>query len=70
MAEEVVIYTRSDCPFCKKAKEDLKKRGISYTEIDVFKHPEAKDKVVSLTGKRAVPVIVEGDKVTVGFGGQ
>ena len=70
MTEKVIIYTRPDCPFSQKAKLDLKKRGIPYTEIDIFEHPEAKEKIISLIGKKAVPVIVEGEKITIGFEGQ
>ncbi len=69
MEEKVIIYIISNCPFCKAAKEDLQKRGIEYQEIDVTQNPEAEEKVVQIAGKRVVPVIVKGEKVTVGFKG-
>jgi glutaredoxin len=69
MEGKVIIYTTPDCPFCYAAKEDLKKRSIEYREIDVAQNPEAEEKVVQIAGKRVVPVIVEGEKVTVGFKG-
>ena len=69
MAEKVIIYTRPDCPYCAAAKEDFKKRGIKYTEMDVLYNEENRKKMIELTGQRKVPTIVEGDKVTIGFGG-
>jgi glutaredoxin 3 len=31
----IVIYTRSSCPYCRAAKELLRRKGASFTEIDV-----------------------------------
>jgi NADH-quinone oxidoreductase subunit M len=67
--ENVLIYTKWGCPFCQAAKEDLQKRGIHYEEIDISENAEAEGQVLKLAGKKVVPVIVEGEKVTVGFGG-
>lgn len=69
MRNKVVIYTKPGCPFCKAAKEDLQKRGVDYKEIDTSENPEAEEQVLKLAGKRVVPVIVEGEKVTTGFNG-
>lgn len=67
--EKVVIYTRPDCPYCQSAKEDFKKRGIDYTELDVLYNQENRKQMVKLTGKKEVPVIVQGNQFTIGFGG-
>lgn len=67
--EKVVIYTRPDCPYCQAAKEDFKKRGIDYTELDVLYNQENRKQMVKLTGKKEVPVIVQGHQFTIGFGG-
>ncbi len=69
MAGGVTIYTRPDCPYCASAREDFKKRGIDFTELDVLNNEENRKKMIELTGDRKVPTIVEGDKVTIGFGG-
>jgi monothiol glutaredoxin len=65
----VTIYVKEGCPFCKALKEDLDKKKIKYEEIDVVKNPEFQDKLMKLANRRAVPVMVEDGKVTVGFGG-
>lgn len=69
MKNKVVIYTKPGCPFSKAAKQDLRKRGVEYEEIDISENPQAEEQVLKLAGKKAVPVIVEGEKVTVGFNG-
>ncbi len=65
----VTIYIREGCPFCKTLKEDLDKKGIKYKEIDVIKNPEYQEELLNLAKRKAVPVMVEDGKVTVGFGG-
>ncbi len=66
---EVTIYTKPGCPYCAAAKEHYSKQGISFTEIDVYEIPGAKEEAIRLTGRRIVPVIIEDGKVQVGFGG-
>ncbi|MBI5967042.1 MAG: glutaredoxin family protein [Deltaproteobacteria bacterium] len=67
--KEITIYTIPACPFCKAAKEDLDRKGIKYKEIDVSKDAEELEKMLRISGKRLVPVMVNGENVTVGFGG-
>jgi glutaredoxin len=69
MEKEIIIYTTPICPFCKAAKEDLDRKGIKYKEIDVSKNAEELEKMIKISGKRFVPVMVNGENVTVGFGG-
>ena len=58
--KEITIYTTPTCPFCKSAKEDLDRKGIKYKEIDVSKDAAALEKMVRISGKRLVPVMVDG----------
>jgi glutaredoxin len=67
--KEITIYTTPTCPFCKSAKEDLDRKGIKYKEIDVSKDAAALEEMVRISGKRLVPVMVDGENVTIGFGG-
>ncbi|MDD3731313.1 MAG: glutaredoxin family protein [candidate division Zixibacteria bacterium] len=67
---DVIIYTKTGCPYCSAAKKDLSDRGISFKEINVTDQPGYIPEVLKLTGgERIVPVIVQGDRVTKGFGG-
>lgn len=69
MREEVVIYTKPGCPYCRAAKEDFAGRGIAYREYDVTTDPARKEEAIRLAGVATVPVIVKDDEITVGFGG-
>ena len=64
----IEIYGKDACPYTKAAIEAYKPQGAVY--INVKKDPEALERMLELTkGRRAVPVIVEDGKVTVGYGG-
>jgi len=65
MEDKIRIYGTENCPFCKKARESYGEKAIF---IDVDGNPERLEEMLSYSrGKRTVPVIVDGDKVTVGF---
>ncbi|MCL4309649.1 MAG: Uxx-star family glutaredoxin-like (seleno)protein [Thermoleophilia bacterium] len=69
MTDEVVIYTKPGCPYCKAAKEDLASRGVPFREMDVTSDPAIREEAIARAGMASVPVIVKGDEVSVGFGG-
>ncbi|HEX9592872.1 MAG TPA: glutaredoxin 3 [bacterium] len=55
---KVEIYTTAICPFCDRAKALLRKKGISYDEIDVGADPDLRQAMVERTGgRRTVPQI-------------
>ena len=66
----VTIYTKPGCPYCAAAKTRLQDQCVTYEEIDVYLVEGAREKLLELTGGRAVvPVIVDGEKVSVAPGG-
>ncbi|MGQ0732783.1 MAG: UXX-star selenoprotein family 1 [Acidobacteriota bacterium] len=70
MSDSVVIYGKDSCPYTVAAREDHEARGIRVSYVNVKKDPSALTQMLQLTGgRRLVPVIVDGDRVTVGFGG-
>jgi len=69
MPEKVTIYTKTGCPYCAAAKEDLKKRAVQYEEINLTENPKRIPEIVKLAGGRNVPVIVTEGSVSVGFAG-
>ena len=55
---EVKVYTVDYCPYCKKAKALLDKKGVKYEEIDITDQPEMREKLVEMSGGRdTVPQI-------------
>ena len=61
------IFTTPTCRWCVKAKEFLKKRKLSYVELDVVEDNKARQEMISKTGQVGVPVIDIDGKWIVGF---
>lgn len=58
----VEIYTSPLCGFCHAAKRLLKKKGVNFSEIDVFRDPNRKPEMIQrANGGRTVPQIFVGD---------
>lgn len=70
MARVVEIYGKDTCPYTTAAREDYAARGFEVTYVDVRRDPEAMRRFLELSGgDRRVPLVVEGGRVSVGFGG-
>ena len=58
----VKMYTTQVCPFCIRAKQLLKQRGVELIEeIRVDLDPEQRTTMMKITGRRTVPQIFIGD---------
>ena len=70
MTRMVYIYGKGTCPYTLAAREDFARRHIPFTYIDVKNDAAALQRLLGYSnGRRVVPVIVDGDSVTIGFGG-
>ncbi len=61
----VAIYTKSHCPYCRSAKELLKSKGQTFTEIDV-EHDETKrqEMIEKSGGRMTVPqIFIDGKHI-------
>ncbi len=65
--KKVVIYSTPTCPYCKRAKEYLSRKGISYTDIDVAQDREKAKEMTEKSGQMSVPVIIIDGEIVVGF---
>jgi len=65
----VKIYTKEGCPYCANAIKLLKERGVDFEEINLTREKDRIGEIISLTGGRKVPVLVEDGNVEVGFQG-
>ena len=57
---KVVMYTTSWCPYCARARQLLERKGVAIEEIDVEARPEARQEMMSRSGRRTVPQIFIG----------
>lgn len=60
--QQVKMYTTAVCPYCIRAKQILKAKGVQQIdEIRIDMEPEARMKMMEITGRRTVPQIFIGD---------
>ena len=58
----ITIYSTPVCPYCVRAKDLLKRKGASYTEIDVSTDESIRNAMIEKAGgKRTVPQIFIGE---------
>ena len=56
------MYTTAVCPYCVRAKQLLKARGVdAIEEIRIDTDPIRRDEMMALTQRRTVPQIFIGD---------
>lgn len=60
--QPVKMYTTAVCPYCIRAKQILKSKGVdAIEEIRIDMEPEARMQMMEITGRRTVPQIFIGD---------
>jgi glutaredoxin len=64
---DVVLYTTSWCPYCRKARDYFRSRGIDFTEYDIEKDKEAAVRKRQLDGIGGVPFAVINGRFVRGF---
>ncbi len=63
MAVRIQMYTTAVCPYCVRAEQLLRQRGVADIEkIRIDLDPERKDEMIARTGRRTVPQIFIGDR--------
>jgi glutaredoxin 3 len=57
----IKMYTTAVCPYCNRAKQFLKSRGVEHIdEVRIDLSPDERDQMMALTGRRTVPQIFIG----------
>ncbi|KKB96045.1 Glutaredoxin-3 [Candidatus Arcanobacter lacustris] len=58
---EIIIYTKSHCPYCVKAKQLFKMKKVSYQEIDITDNASLLEEMLAKSsGRKTVPQIFIG----------
>lgn len=58
----ITIYTTDYCPFCRRAKELLKRKNIPFEEVNLSHDPDKRRELENKTGWMTVPMIFFGDQ--------
>ncbi|NMF98086.1 glutaredoxin 3 [Aromatoleum toluolicum] len=62
MQAKIRMYATAVCPYCVRAEQLLRRKGVQDIEkIRVDQDPARRDEMISLTGRRTVPQIFIGD---------
>ena len=62
MSAKVLMYTTLVCPYCQRAKQLLKARGVdAIEEVRIDQDPAQLQAMTQRTGRRTVPQIFIGD---------
>jgi len=62
MSASVLMYTTAVCPYCIRAKQLLKSRGVNEIEEDCLDlDPQRRDEMMQKTQRRTVPQIFIGE---------
>lgn len=57
--KNLVLFRLEGCPYCKKAEDALKKKGIKYRKIEVMPEKSKRETLIKVSGQDSVPVLVE-----------
>lgn len=70
MSDKIIIFGKDTWPYTQAAREDYAKRKANFEYYRVDRDKEKLAEMLKYSGgKREVPVIVEGGKVILGYGG-
>lgn len=62
---EIIIYTKSTCPYCTKAKALLARRNLSFSEIVIEGRDDLRTEMIQRSnGRTTVPqVFINGEHI-------
>ncbi|MBC7490430.1 MAG: glutaredoxin 3 [Glaciimonas sp.] len=68
MSAHVLMYSTAVCPYCIRAEQLLKSRGVENIEkVRIDLDPQQRDEMMKKTGRRTVPQIYIGETHVGGF---
>ena len=57
MKPDILLYTTSWCPYCRRAKTLLQEKGVQWNEIDIEVDPDNRQAMMEASGRNTVPQI-------------
>jgi len=68
--DAVLVFTADGCPHCRAVIEDFNARHVRFREINLNREPDKLERLEALSDERRLPVIVDHERVSVGFRGE
>ena len=65
--KKVTVYSTPTCPYCKRVKDYLTQKGVSFSDYNVAEDREKAKEMIDKSKQMGVPVIVVDNDVVVGF---
>lgn len=65
----IVAFTAEGCPHCDELRADLERRKVRFAEINLSREPERVEELRQHSWERRLPVVVDHEKVSIGFRG-
>lgn len=63
MSARVTMYATAVCPYCVRAEQLLRQRGVTDIEkVRIDQDPARRDEMIAKTGRRTVPQIFIGER--------
>lgn len=67
MSNVIKVYSTPTCPYCTMAKDYLKEKNVSFSDLNVAQDTNAAEEMVRKSGQMGVPVLDVNGKIIVGF---
>ena len=59
----IIVYSGPNCPYCERAKALLKKKSVSFEEINIRTDPGMREEMLQKSnGKKTIPQIFINDQ--------
>jgi glutaredoxin 3 len=65
---ELILYTKTGCPWCELAEEYLHEHAYKFRRVDLRKDRVAFEEMRRVSGQSYAPTLVVGDEVLPDFG--
>jgi glutaredoxin len=65
----VTVYVADGCRHCEALLEDLRRRRVRFLVVDLTAEPGRVAELATLTWERRLPVLVDHERLSVGFAG-
>ncbi|MDQ1119747.1 MULTISPECIES: glutaredoxin 3 [Pseudoxanthomonas] len=66
-APQITLYSTAVCPYCVAAKNFLKSKGQTWTEVRIDTDPAEREKMMARTRRTSVPQIFIGETHVGGY---